>query len=78
MVNSKDKTTRIATLDKLLATLSNWRKYCPKHLPHVILLLPTPVCKAFGCTSANCSELPTAYQEWLQDLIPWQVQVLLL
>jgi hypothetical protein len=30
-----------ATLLKLLATLSNWRKYCPKHLPHVILLLPT-------------------------------------
>jgi hypothetical protein len=30
-----------ATILKLLATLSNWRKYCPKHLPHVILLLPT-------------------------------------
>jgi len=28
-----------ATLRKLLATLSNWRKRCPKDLPHVILLL---------------------------------------
>jgi hypothetical protein len=28
-----------ATLRKLLATLSNWRKYCPKDLSHAILLL---------------------------------------
>jgi hypothetical protein len=54
-------------------------KYCPKHLPHVILLLPTPVRKTFGfhltyssffspyANCFNCSELPTAYEEWLQD-----------
>ena len=37
-----------ATLRKLLATLSNWRKYCPKDLSLAILLLPTPVRRAVG------------------------------
>jgi hypothetical protein len=27
-------------------------------------------------TYANCSELPTSYEIWLQDWMPWQVQVL--
>jgi hypothetical protein len=57
LVNFKDK----ATLHKLLVTLSNWPKYCPKHLPHVILLLPTPVRKAFGFHLTYSSFLSPSY-----------------
>ena len=34
------------------------------------------VANVLDSTSANCSELPTAYEVWLQDWMPCQVQVI--
>ena len=53
-----------ATLRKLLATLSNWRKYCPKNLSHVILLLPTPVRRAVGHSIWHIVAWPHMQPAW--------------